>query len=112
MQEHKFEIMNESRHEPIIGIDSAYDEEHGITTLDPKILELAYEVISYITINRSGLSDSYCDMIRCAAENNRSETNYLNLETYSNYVLDVTFAYAGRKHYDTLREIINNFLNR
>lgn len=92
------------------GIDSAYDEEHIIKTLDPKILKLAFLVATFIAKYRDELSESYCEMITRAAENTYSPTNHLDLTKYATYVLDMTFSYAGRSHYDELRPIIGNYV--
>lgn len=100
--------MNESRHESITGIDSAFD---GMTieTVNAKILKLAFVIITYITNHRNELTDSYCDLIMNAAENINNGTNHLTLKEYSDYILNITFSYAGRAHYDDIRRIVTEF---
>lgn len=92
------------------GIDSAYDEEHIIKTIDPKILGLAFLVTTFIAKYRNELSETYCDMIKDAAENIYDPTHHISLAKYATYVLDMTFSYAGRSHYDELREIVGKFI--
>lgn len=103
--------MNESGHDPIMGIDSAYDEKLRINTLDPKILTLAFHVISYIVEHRDQLTDSYCALIKDATKNVYNEKNHLSLYEYAEYVLEMTYAYGGRRHYDELREIVRSFVS-
>ena len=102
--------MNESGHEPIIGIDSAYDGAN-IKTVDPMVLKLAFSIVTYIAEHRNELTDSYCDLIANVAENVHRDDNNLTLDTYADYVLNMTFAYAGRTHYDDIREIVIKFLS-
>lgn len=99
--------MNESRHTSG-GIDSAFDEA-AIKTVSAKILKLAFVIITYITSHRNELTDSYCGLIMNAAENINNGTNHLTLKGYSDYILNITFSYAGRTHYDDIQRIVTEF---
>lgn len=99
--------MNESRHEPIIGIDSAYDE-MTVRIVDVDVLKLALIIITYITKHRDELTDSYYDLIMNATDNIVG-VNHLTLKEYSDYILNMTFSYAGRMHYDDIRGMVIRF---
>ena len=104
--------MNESRHEPIIGIDSAYDEpnkEYG-SPLDPRILRLSFLITMYITEHMPEITSSYCSLIMYAAKNIQPASDVISIQEYADYVLEISFAYAGRKHYDDLSRLVKDYL--
>ena len=98
--------MNESQHNSG-GIDPTFDET-TIKTVDVNVLKLATIIAIYITKHRDEFTDLYYDMIMNAVENING-VNHLTLNAYSNYILNVTFSYAGRIHYDDIREIVIKF---
>lgn len=87
-------------------IEDAYD---CFERVSPRVLKLVFMIAGYITEHRAELTDSYVGMIREVGKIWKDKPS-MNVDDYINYVLEMTFAYAGRKHYDDLKELTENYV--
>lgn len=87
-------------------IDTAYDSP---VTMDASILGLAYKVNEYLHHNASSFTDSYMDLMINAHLYMKNYDGFSGLDDYKEYILNTTFSYAGRVHYDTLKKIVDSY---